>query len=78
MEAKMDAKTWWYKEGAKKLDNIIINLVGEKIGYVPLENLLDDIPYDFQEIEKEMTNDGCTIKVEKYKDGEECYFIYIK
>ena len=78
METKMDARTWWFEQGSKKLDSIIQNFVGEKIGYVPLENLLENIPFNFEEVEEDMRNDGCTIKVETYSNGEKCYFIYVK
>ena len=71
----IDARKWWKEKGAKIINDQTINLIGQNIGYIPLENLLSR--EQLREIGKEnlfeliddMCNDGMRVKELIYKDG---------
>ena len=74
---------WWKEIGSKELNKILIELVGEKIGYVPLENLLAEFCdpstlIDEEELIPLMVTDGATLRVEHLKDGQSKLLIWVK
>lgn len=60
------------------LNDIMINIIGERIGYVPLENLLDISSFDPEELIPLLIKDGCTLKKIDYVDGTYDLYIYVK
>jgi len=73
-----NAKSWWQEEGCFRLNNIMINIIGENIGYVLLENLIDISNYDCDELIPLLLKDGCTLKKVDYVDGTYDFYIYVK
>lgn len=78
MSEKISAKSWWTEVGCFKLNDIMINIIGERIGYVPLENLLDVSSFDPEELIPLLIKDGCTLKKVDYVDGTYDLYIYVK
>lgn len=78
MQERKDAKSWWKQEGVFKLNSIMIDIIGEKIGYVPLENLIDISEFDCDELIPLLIKDGCTLKKIDYMDESSDIFIYVK
>ena len=79
----IDARKWWKEKGARIINDHTINLIGQNIGYIPLENLLSR--EQLREIGKEnlfeliddMCNDGMRVKELIYKDGSRELHFYI-
>lgn len=78
MSEKTSAKSWWTEVGVFMLNDIMINIIGERIGYVPLENLLDISSFDLEELIPLLIKDGCTLKKVDYVDGTYDLYIYVK
>lgn len=78
MSEKISAKTWWKEIGCFQLNSIMIDIIGERIGYVPLENLIDISPFDVEELIPLLIKDGCTLKKIDYMDGTYDLYIYVK
>ena len=78
MSEKTSAKSWWTEVGCFKLNDIMINIIGERIGYVPLENLLDISSFAPEELIPLLIKDGCTLKKVDYVDGTYDLYIYVK
>lgn len=79
----IDARKWWKEKGVRIINDQTINLIGQNIGYIPLENLLSR--EQLREIGKEnlfeliddMCNDGMRVKELIYKDGSRELHFYI-
>ena len=56
----------------------MINIIGQKVGYVPLDNLIDISEFDYDELIPLLTKDGCTLKKIEYSDGSNDLLIYVK
>ena len=66
-------------DNIKKLNDIIVNLRGEHIGYVPISNLVDnfDKSLNVEKLYNVFVEDGDKVKIETYKDGAQELSIYI-
>ena len=66
----------WEKEDIYKLNRILVNLIGNGIGYMPLANLLDLKPYagHIEELGEVIANDGVSVKIDQYDKP----WIYVK
>lgn len=64
---------WWKSEGCKELNAVLVNLIGNNIGFVPLENLgINELALSEKNIEKFvkiLTNDGYTLR-KLFYEGE--------
>ena len=78
MSERISVKLWWTEEGCFKLNDIMINIIGKRIGYVPLENLIDISLFDPEELIPLLIKDGCTLKKIDYMDGTYDLYIYVK
>ena len=78
MKKVKDVSTWWKESGCFKLNSIMINIIGQKVGYVPLDNLIDISEFDYDELIPLLTKDGCTLKKIEYSDGSNDLLIYVK
>lgn len=80
--SEMDLKNSWTNQWASKVNEILINLTGKGLGYIPLENILDDIFHlekeDMKKLIPYMILDGLTIKISKFQRSKEKILIYIK
>ena len=64
---KGELKSWWRKEGCRKLNSVMVELAGNKIGYVPIENLLSEICQQEYLLQQEeliqlLIKDGATLR----------------
>ena len=78
MPKEKEVNTWWKEEGCFKLNGIMIDIIGQRIGYVPLENLIDISKFDQDDLIPLLTKDGCTLKKVEYIDGSSDLLIYVK
>jgi len=74
---------WWRDTGSIELNKVLVEIVGEKIGYIPLENLFAEfcnpsIYLKEEELIPLMVTDGATIRVKELKSGERQVLIWIK
>lgn len=80
--AETDLAEWWKETGSKKLNDIVINLAGSGIGYVPFSNLTDDFVVLSDKNQEEliplMVADGCTVKTEVFPNGRHRVLLYVK
>ncbi len=80
-----DAKAlrWWKEKGVRMVNERTINLIGQNIGYIPLDNLFSH--KELREIGKEglfslidtMCDDGMRVKELIYKDGSRKLLFFI-
>lgn len=78
MPKEREVNTWWKEKGCFMLNSIMIEIIGQKIGYVPLENLIDISEFSYEELIPILTKDGCTLKKVDYVDGTSDLLIYVK
>ena len=75
-------KEWWTNEGCIRLNEVMVEFVGEKIGFVPLANLLGDYAditlFDQDELTELLSEDGCYVRTQLMSGGEKTLLIYIK
>ena len=73
---------WWKETGSKELNKLLINWIGDKIGYVPLSNFTSEF-CDLTEQQQEelipcMVADGATLRLQEKANGEKTLQIYVK
>ena len=77
-----DALIWWKKEGAFELNRLVIEYVGESLGYIPITNLMESFSFlsinEKEEILPIMVKDGCRIRKQVYENGQMIYSIWVK
>jgi len=80
---KKTTEEWWKNEGLPQLNKVLIEIVGQSIGFIPLENLTAELPcnfsqQNFDELIPLMVKDGCTIKITTKSNGKKIISIYVK
>jgi len=78
MPKEKDVVIWWKENGCFRLNKVMIEIIGQKIGYVPLDNLIDIAEFDYDDLIPLLTKDGCTLKKVDYIDGTSDLLIYVK
>jgi len=72
---KGQIQSWWATKGANLINQRAIDLIGQGIGYVPIENLLtsDELSEidrsELPDLIETMCDDGMRIKELVYSDG---------
>ena len=75
--------SWWRKKGVKIVNERTNNLLGQNIGYIPIENLFTDSELeeigsdDFYRLIDTMCDDGMRMKELIYSDGRRELRFYI-
>ena len=77
MEKEQDNRTfstfdeWWKEKGCQDFNRNLIEIIGDPIGNIPLENLMNvpaGIDYNEQDIVKAFTESGCSCDLVRYGD----------
>jgi len=72
---KGQIKSWWISKGARLINQRTVDLIGQGIGYVPIENLLTSEELseidssELPDLIETMCDDGMRIKELVYSDG---------
>ena len=78
---KNDLLEWWRAQGCKELNAMLVNLVGNNVGFVFLDNLgilNETLSSDIEEFVKILVDDGYTIRKLFYEGELVKYQILIK
>ena len=79
---KQDVQKWWKDTGCIELNKVLIDIIGNNIGFVPVSNLLGDIcdisVFDQDELMELLIKDGCHLRTQLMSSGKTMMLIYVK
>lgn len=60
----MELRDWWFHQGWRLLNRQMIEIVGNGVGYIPIQNLIDLPPEsNLVELAKMIANDGLPTRI---------------